>query len=190
MDGAAVCEERGAWAIDGANTYHTRQMSRRHNPGLYAAVSNRKFTLNGNLYANFEQRSIRDVRNFAPQSLRRHDFSFSFFGNVNISPLGMSIMYHYMPELPSMLHRLDVRDAAGPLQIRLGNADLKRTTRRATWRHGTTRCLPTPRCRSRTGLIYSPRRDGETESGALAGCCLGNAVFRMKVRRLIRRISR
>lgn len=139
-EGLPSVENEAQWAIDGANTYHTRQMSRRHNPGLYAAVGNKKFTFNGNLYANFDQRSIRDVRNFAPQSLRRHDFSFSFFGNVNISPLGMSIMYHYMPELPSMLHLLDVRDAADPLQIHLGNADLKRTTRHYfTISHNSTR---------------------------------------------------
>lgn len=116
--------------IDLANTYHTTRMERSHlfSPKASVDLLNTSFTFQG--WLSFWNRKIVDYRNASLSSLSRF--------NVTVQPsldITYKIKNNYSnrleingmiaPELPDLLHLLNVRDSSDPLHLILGNPNLK-----------------------------------------------------------------
>lgn len=117
--------ESGSWAIDEANSYHTRRFSRENNfqPGLSFSLDKLWISLSGTI--RLANRSIYDFRNRTPQTVNRRDWKSKAYFSVSYRGFGLTLNYNQ--NLPDMMHLLEVRDTSNPLIVNLGNPDLKKS---------------------------------------------------------------
>lgn len=118
--------------IDLANSYHTTIMERSSSihPKITADLLNTSFSIEEDFV--FTNRKIHDFRNSSPSSVSRHNFTGQTDFNItykirNNYSTRLQIDCTAAPELPSLLYLLNVRDGSDPLNISLGNGNLKTT---------------------------------------------------------------
>jgi len=132
LDNHAAPSAQAEWVHDLANSYHTTRMTRRHSLQASAMFYLWKAQLQADVPIEFTNRRINDYRSatFNTRSVNdvAADVFVSLYNRDWSAPLGYKIKATVRQQLPDMLNLLDVRDDSNPLELHIGNPDLRKST--------------------------------------------------------------
>ena len=114
------------WTTDVTNSFRTAEAENRHDMKARLRLGNnekRTFSLQLQLIFSAHRRTIRDVHAVQPVALRRKDLILTPLLEINVH--GVGFFYSAYRQLPAMSRLIDIRESADPLQVSLGNPDLK-----------------------------------------------------------------
>lgn len=116
---------RGDWKTDWENTYHSVSMDRTHTLFSTLESSYKDFNTYTNFTLEYQNRKMSDVRNQVKNAGKDKAVKIDYNTRLSYTPWRLSLTYSYVKELPEMEYLLNVRDAADPLYISMGNPNLR-----------------------------------------------------------------
>lgn len=116
---------RADWKTDWENTYHSISMDRTHSAWASLESSYKNFNTYTNFTLDYKNRKMSDVRSQVKNAGKDKAVKIDYSTRLSYNPWGVSLTYAFEKDLPEMEYLLDVRDAADPLYISMGNPNLR-----------------------------------------------------------------